>query len=173
VRDGEERDAAFDGKSWKAIPFSHVAASPNGPHMLRWVVGRLTRQHGRVVTFREAADMLCADIERLESHEKEIEQAKPKLMNELISGALPIWGKKDLPGGKENPAAQHELIAPAVFLDERVSLSEWNTVGPDPDGGTSIFSYRGPTFRAVKFYTRACCDFGPRSGLKRSPRATR
>lgn len=149
-----EGDAVgWDGEAWNRIAYTDVAASPNGPRMLRRLVLRLSGQHGRVISFREAAAMLRADMERLERDEQQIEQAKPELMKALRSGSLPIWGKKDLPGRKENPAAQHERIDPAVFLDERVTFTDWDTVGPDLEHPTAHLKYHGPTFRDVKFYT--------------------
>jgi hypothetical protein len=144
---------ALDGEKWNGSTYKHVARSPDGPKMLRWIVRQLRAKHGRVVSFREAATLLREEIDARHRYESQINEARQNLMVALRAGTLRAWGKRDARRGEPNPAAEHEAVAVSLFLDELVALTEWDTIGPDPEHPTAIFTYRGPTFRDVRFYT--------------------
>jgi hypothetical protein len=142
----------LDGEPWDGHSFKHVAWSPNGPKMLRWIVSRVGARQGRAVSFQAAGGILREKIEALQRYSAQIGRARPDLMETLRAGTLTAWGKRDARRGEPNPAAQYEAVVASVFLDELVSLTEWDTIGPESEHPTAIFTYRGPTFREVRFY---------------------
>jgi hypothetical protein len=129
--------------------------------MLRWILRQLRATHGRVITFREAAELLRADVEERRRDDELIRQAMRDLMEVLRRRKITIYGKRDLKRGEPNPAAEYEPVPHTLFLDELVSLTEWDTVGPDPEHATAVFKYHGPTFRDVRFYASDVLELWP------------
>ena len=143
---------SLDGELWDGHSFKHVAWSPNGPKMLRWILRQLQAKQGRIVSFREAAEVLRAEVEANLRDDELIKQAKRDLMEVLRARRLTAWGKPNGRRGQPNPAAEYEAIKASVYLDDLVSLTEWNAIGADPDNLTAIVEYRGPSYRDVRFY---------------------
>jgi hypothetical protein len=129
--------------------------------MLRWIVVRLSSSQGRTVSFRDAAGILREELEAFQQHSEQIEQARHNLIEALRAETLTAWGKRDARRGEPNPAAQYEAIAGSLFLDDLVSLTDWGTIGADPDHPTAIFNYHGPTFRDVRFYSAEVSKIWP------------
>jgi hypothetical protein len=144
--------SALDGEKWDGSTYKHVAASPHGPKMLRSIVSQLKTKHRRIVTFREAAGILQSELEAFRLFNVRTDEAKRELVDALPAGKLTAWGKRDTRRGQPDPSAQHEAILASVFLDELVSVTEWGTVGADPEHPTATFEYHGPAFRDVRFY---------------------
>jgi len=122
----------LDSETWDGHSFKHVAWSPTGPKMLRWIVRRLRAKHGRVVPFGEAADLLREELEAVARYNAHVEEARQELITALRARTLVAWGKRDARRGEPNPAAEYEAIPQNLFLDDLVSVSEWGTVGPVP-----------------------------------------
>jgi hypothetical protein len=144
----------LDGNPWDGDSYKHVAWSPNGPKMLRWILRQLREKKGkgRFVRFGDAVELLRADLEAHRRHDELIGQARVELLEALRSRKLTAWGKRDLRRGEPHPAAEYETVPVTLFLDELVTLTEWDTIGADPDHPTAIYKYRGPSFRDVRFY---------------------
>lgn len=143
----------LDGRPWNGSRFKHVAWSPDGPKMLRWVVRQLSAKSGRLVSFAEAAKMLHDDLDEIRRSDIQTDHAKQDLIQALRIGTIRIWAKRDSRRGQANPAAQHEAVDISLFLDELVSVTEWGTIGPDPEHPVATFRYRGPTFREARLYS--------------------
>jgi hypothetical protein len=158
----------LDGEPWDGHSFKHVAWSPHGPKMLRWIVVRLSSGQGRTVSFQDAAGILREELKAFQQYNEQIEQARHQLMEALRAETVTAWGKRDARRGEPNPAAQYEAIAGSLFLDELVSFTEWGTIGADPDQPTAIFNYRGPTFREVRFHAANVLQVWPVRGVGES-----
>jgi hypothetical protein len=143
----------LDGQPWNGSSFKHVAWSPNGPKMLRWIVRQVSAKSGHIVSFAGAARTLREQLEEDHRNGIQTHQARRDLIQSLRVGTLRIWAKRDLPRGQANPVAQYEAVDVSLFLDELVSVTEWSTIGPDPELPLAIFKYRGPTFREARLYT--------------------
>lgn len=143
----------LDGQPWDGKNFKHVAWSPDGPKMLRWIVRQLSAKSGRNVPFAEAARMLREGLEQSQRGCVQTDRALRDLIHALRVRRLLIWAKRDLPDRKANPSAQYECLDAGLFLDELVSVTEWGTVGPDPELPVARFKYCGPTFREGRLYT--------------------
>ncbi len=144
---------ALDEQPWDGRSYKHVAWSPMGPRMLRYIARQLRVKYGRTVTFREAASMLRAEAEIEKQNDELIREAKHDLMEALRSRRVTAWGKRDARNGSPNPQAEYEAIPATVFLDDMATVTEWGTLGADPDHPTALFEYRGSTFRDLRFYT--------------------
>jgi hypothetical protein len=142
----------LDGEKWDGHSFKHVACSPTGPKMLRWIVRQLRAKQGRVVPFREAADLLRKELEAVARYNAQVEEARRELITALRARTLTAWGKRDARHGEPTLAAEYEAIPANLFLDDLVSVSTWGTVGPDPEHPIAFFDYRGATFRDARFY---------------------
>jgi hypothetical protein len=121
--------------------------------MLRGILGQLSAKQGRIVSFRDAADMLRAELEGCAQDAQLIKQAKRDLMEMLRARRLTAWGKRSGRRGQPDPAAEYEAIEARVYLDELVAVTEWGAIDADPDNLTAIVEYRGPSYREVRFYT--------------------
>jgi hypothetical protein len=127
--------------------YPHLALSPKGPAMLRRIRARLRIRRGCLVTYREAADMLRAEITTDRQLELQIERAMAELIDALRGRKLVAWGKRNAPLGRPDGTAVHDHIPAALFLDERMELTEWGTL-------ETPFGHRHPGYSDVYFYTK-------------------
>ena len=142
---------AWDGEPWDGDSYKHVAWSPNGPKMLRWIVRQLNTKHRRIVTFREAAGILQSGLEAFQLFNVRTDEAKRELVEALRAGKLTAWGKRDLGRGALDPVAEYKEIERRVFWDELVSVTDWGKVDANPADQNAIMNYQGSTFREVRF----------------------
>jgi len=143
----------LDGRPWDGNSYVHRAFSPVSPKMLRWIRAKARQREARLVTYSELAATLRAELETLADENRRIGEAQHALMEELRASRLTAWAKRDIRRGEVNPAAVHEAVPFSIFMDELVVVTEWGTIGPDPEHPTAIFRYHGPQFRDVRFAT--------------------
>lgn len=142
-----------DRQPWDGRSYCHRAFSPIGPKMLRWIRATARQREGRLVTYPELASMLRAELATLADENRRVEQARHELMEALRASRLAAWAKRDISRGEENPAAVHEEVPARIFMDERWVVTEWGTIGPDPEHPTAWYHQHGPHFREVRFLT--------------------
>jgi hypothetical protein len=102
-----------------------------------------------LVSYTELAAMLRAELDA--DADSRVAKALHDLLEALRACKLTAWGKRDV--GEPNPAAQYEAIPASLFMDHRVSITEWGTISVNPEHPMAISEYRGPRFREARFYT--------------------
>jgi hypothetical protein len=130
--------------------------------MLEDLVQQLNQKKLCGGTFREAAKALRRELISHNRYQEQIAKAKSELRRALRAGQLTAWGKR-------TQDAQHEAIPAGLFLDDLVSVTEWDTVEGDPERPSK---YRGPTFREVRFYSEGVLNVWPEpTTLKAGPQS--
>jgi hypothetical protein len=166
--------SSLDEEPWNERSFKHVAWSPRGPKMLRWILRQLSSTSGRIVSFGEAVTTLREELEEARRWDARTDQGLEDLVHSLRLRAIEIWAKRDLPRGQENPAAQYEAVDSSLFLDESIVVRKGGTIEPGSDTLGAIFDYRGPTFRDARLYTKDVLRLWPaqRQGFLPDPQVT-
>lgn len=147
------RPLIIDDQPWDGRSYCHRAFSPAGPNLLRWIRAKARQREGRLVTYSELAAMLRAELETLADDNRRVEPAQQELLEALRASRLTAWGKRDISGGKEDPSAVYEAVPATIFMDDRWVVTEWGSIGPDPEHPTAWYHQHGPRFREVRFLT--------------------
>jgi hypothetical protein len=151
----------LEDERWAGESYSHRACSSEGPRMLRWIRAQARKREGRLVTYAELAAQLRGELEKATNDAAQIEQARHELLEALRASKLTAWGKRNTRPGQPSPTAPYEAIAAAVFADELVSITEWGTVGADPEHPTANHKYHGASFSEVRFYSDEVISLWP------------
>lgn len=143
----------MDGQPWDGKMYANHLASPKGPRILRRIRAQARRREGRLVTFQELPKLLKSDLEKIERDDGLLTKALATLREAVRGGKLAAWGCLALERGETDQCAEYVKLSPSVLFNDLVALTEWGTIGPDPDHPTAIFKYHGKRYRNVRFQT--------------------
>lgn len=163
------RHLILDGQPWDGKSYVHRAFSPAAPRLLRSIRAKARKRENRPVSFRELAVMLRAELVAIAKDDARISKARHSILELLRASKLSAWGKRETHSrvpGSQRPGEvtyvqvggflspeQHEKIDAAIFMDDRITITEWGDVGPDPEHFAASYEHHGPRFREVRFRT--------------------
>ncbi len=116
---------------------------------LRWISAKASRRAGRIVTFRELADVLGRELQALAD-------AHRQLLDAFREGKLPAWGKFEFAQDERarrrfGSAAGKQLIPPDLLPEYGATITPYGRLGADPADPIGYRQYVGPVFRDVHF----------------------